>query len=80
MELCQGMVRMGAWERCFIRGWFGPGTGSPGQWSQHQAKFKKCLDNAVRHRVWTSNGSTQSQELDSIIHVGPHQLGYFMIL
>ena len=40
-------------------------------------EFKKHLDNALRHRVWFLGGPVWSQELDSMILVGPFQLRIF---
>ena len=37
-------------------------------------EFKEHLDSALRHRVWFLCGTVQSQELDSMICVGPLQL------
>ena len=37
LKLCQGRFRLDIRKRFSPRGWLGSGTGSPGQWSQHQA-------------------------------------------
>ena len=43
-------------------------------------KFKKGLDNTLRHRVWIWGSSVWNQELDSVIFVSLFQLGYSVIL
>ena len=40
-------------------------------------EFKECLDTTLRHRVWFFGGPVWRQELDSMIFVGPFQLGLF---
>lgn len=40
-------------------------------------EFKKHLDSALRCRDWTLSDPVWSQELDSVVFVGPFQLGMF---
>ena len=40
-------------------------------------EFKEHLDTSLRHRVWFLGGPVWSQELDSMILVGPFQLKIF---
>ena len=45
--------------------------------SPELTEFRESLDTALRHRVWILGGLEWSQELDSVILVGPFQLGVF---
>ena len=40
-------------------------------------EFKECLDSALRCGVWVLGGAVWSLELDSVVLVGPFQLGIF---
>jgi len=56
----------------------GHGTGYPGQWSQPSpARFQGVFEYHLRHRVWILGGSVWSQEFNSVVLVGPFQLGIF---
>ena len=84
MELCQGR---GSWRLgtgSAPQGG-GHGTGCPGQWAQPKCQSSRCiLDNALRHRVlsdiWILSGPVWSQELGSMILVGPFQLTIFCVV
>lgn len=74
----RGGAGCGVRERLFTRGFSGPGTGCPGQWSGSQVlESKECLDNILRHWVWILGGLVWSQQLDLEILVGPFQLRVF---
>jgi len=52
-----------------------------GSWTLEQppqalslSEFRRHLDNALRHRVWFLGGPVRSQEMDSMILMGPFQL------
>ena len=78
MGLHQGRVRQGVKKRYFIKGWSGPGAGSPGQWSHPktagvQGAFGQCSqtqDLILGCYLW-------SQDLNLMILVGPFQLVIF---
>lgn len=42
-------------------------------------EFKKHMDKALRHVVWFSDGTVQSQELELIILMSPFQLKIFYV-
>ena len=40
-------------------------------------EIKECLDSALSHRVWILGGALWSQELGSVIPMGPFRLRMF---
>ena len=77
MELCQGRVRRGLGRGSSPEGG-GHGTSCPGQWAQPRVlEFREHLDSTVRHWVRLLRGPVWSQELDSMIIVGPFLPGAF---
>jgi len=75
LDICD---RLNIRKRFFAREWSGTEQApqSSGQ-GPKLMEFKKHLNNALRHRVWTLGGPVWSQELDWMILMGPFQLGIF---
>ena len=73
MELCQGR---GSWGLVM-------GSASQGGQGMEQAAqgsgctLQEFMDNTMRHRVWILGGPVWSQELESVVLVGPFQLRIF---
>ena len=68
MGLRQGRVRLGIRDRFCIREWWA--------WNRLpraavMALSCKCLVSTLRHTVWILSGDAWSQELDSVIFLGP---------
>jgi len=77
MELCQGSVRWGLENDFLLRGWLR--TEQAPQGCGHSTKPAEVqeLSNTLRHRVRILGSLMWSQELDSVILVGPFQLRLF---
>lgn len=74
MEQCQGRVSLGVRKRFFTKTWLCIGTGKCSL-----TECEKCLYSDLRHMVSFLGGLMWSQELDSVIILGPLQLGIFCV-
>lgn len=74
IELHQGKVSLGVRKRFFTKTWLCTGTGKCSL-----TECEKCLYSALRHMVSFLGGLMWSQELDSVIILGPLQLGIFCV-
>ena len=75
-----GEVQAGYQEEVLHReGWLHTGTGSPGTWSRHQAcqSLRSVCTVLLVIRSEFLGRPVWSQELDSMVLVGPFQLGIF---
>lgn len=78
MKLQQRRVRLHIRKRFFTRGWLGPGTGFPGQWSWHWAAGIQDESGQCTQKQGLNFGGTLcSHEVDSVILISSFQFGIF---